>query len=234
MLELRRVITASDPAIASFGRLQERTYFEPDMLIPAEIIGQMLEWSNHDRQNILLVLEDLGRVVAGTLFHYLRHTNVGFSSYLAVDQKSRGQGLARRLHQARFAVLEEIAGGKVEGLFIDVVNPMRLSQAELELEHGVGSDPSARLKAFSSLGFKRVDVHYEQPVGGENGGAVTNMDLLFCPREAMTAIPTTLVVETMRTYWTPWLGAKMANRESKKLETRANGERIALVSISRE
>jgi GNAT superfamily N-acetyltransferase len=234
MLELRRTTTANDPAIASFGRLQERTYFEPDMLIPASIIGQMLEWSNHDRQNILLVLEDSGRVVAGTLFHFLRKTNVGFSSYLAVDQDFRGQGLARRLHQARFVVLEEISGGKVEGLFIDVVNPTRLSKSELELEHSVGSDPSTRLKAFSSLGFKRVDIRYEQPVGGKNGGAVTNMDLLFCPRDAATSIPTTLVVETMRTYWTPWLGAKIATREAKKLETRANGEHVALVSISRE
>jgi GNAT superfamily N-acetyltransferase len=234
MLELRRITTANDPAITSFGQLQESTYFEPDMLIPASIIGQMLEWSNLDRQNILLVLEDSGRVVAGTLFHFLRKTNVGFSSYLAVDQDFRGQGLARRLHQARFAMLDEIAGGKVEGLFIDVVNPARLSTSELELEHSVGSDPSARLKAFSRLGFKRVDIRYEQPVGGQDGGAVTNMDLLFCPRETATSIPTTLVVETMRTYWTPWLGVRIATREAKKLEARANGEHVALVSISRE
>jgi GNAT superfamily N-acetyltransferase len=231
MLELRRVTTANDPAIADFGQLQERTYFEPDMLIPASIIGQMLEWSNVDRQNILLVLEDSGRVVAGTLFHYLRKTNVGFSSYLAVDRDFRAQGLARRLHEARFATLDDIASAPVEGLFIDVVNPDRLSTAELELEHGVGSDPRTRLKAFASLGFKRVDVRYEQPVGGENGGAVTNMDLLFCPRDVATSIPTALVVETMRTYWMPWLGAKMAVLESKKLETRANTETIALVPL---
>ncbi len=228
---LRRITAANDPAIASFGQLQERTYFEPDMLIPASIIGQMLEWSNHDRQNILLVLENSGRVVAGTLFHFLRKTNVGFSSYLAVDQDFRGQGLARKLHQARFDVLDELAGGEVKGLFIDVVNPDRLSTSELELEHSVGSDPRMRLKAFASLGFKRVDVRYEQPVGGENSGAVTNMDLLFCPREILTSISTALVVETMRTYWTPWLGAKMALLESKKLETRAGGENIALVSL---
>jgi GNAT superfamily N-acetyltransferase len=228
---LRRILTSIDHAIASFGALQNRTYFEPEMLIPASIIGQMLEWSNHDRENILLVLEDSGRVVAGTLFHFLRRTNVGFSSYLAVDQDFRGQGLARQLHQARFAVLDEIAGEMVKGLFIDVVNPDRLSSEELELEHGVGSDPRTRLKAFSSLGFKRVDVRYEQPVGGENGGAVTNMDLLFCPRETVTSIPTKLVVETMRTYWTPWLGAKMAVLESKKLEIRAGGQEIALVPL---
>jgi hypothetical protein len=165
------------------------------------------------------------------LFHFLRSTNVGFSSYLAVDQDFRGQGLARKLHQARFEVLDEISGIKVEGLFIDVVNPARLSSAELESEHSVGSDPSTRLKAFSSLGFKRVDVRYEQPVGGENGGAVTNMDLLFCPRDAATSIPTSLVVDTMKTYWTPWLGAKMAVLESKKLESRAAGQEIALLPL---
>ena len=40
-----------------------------------------------------------------------------------------------------------------------------------------------------------------------------------------------LVVETMRTYWTPWLGAKMAVLESKKLESRAAGQDIALLPL---
>ena len=228
MLELRRVLKANDPAIAGFGLLQNRTYFEPDMLIPAQYIGLMLEQS---QRNVLLVLENAERVVAGTLFHYLAKTNLGFSSYMAVDQEFRGQGLARRLHQARFAVLEEIAGAKVTGLFIDVVNPFRLSSVEIDLEHSVGSDPTSRLQVFSRLGFKRVNVPYEQPVGGKNGGAVTNMDLLFCPRETTDSVPTSLVVETMRTYWTGWLRANIVSRAASDLEFRAAGERIALLPL---
>ena len=228
MLELRRVFKPNDPAIASFGALQNRTYFEPDMLIPAQYIGQMLA---QNQRNVLLVLEDAGRVVAGTLFHYLAKTNAGFSSYMAVDQNYRGQGLARRLHLARFLALEEIADQKVKGLFIDVVNPSRLSSDEIDLEHSVGSDPSTRLKAFSSLGFKRVNVRYEQPVGGENGSPVTNMDLLFCPRETADSIATSLVVETMRTYWTGWLNTKIVSSASGDLETRAGGERIQLLRL---
>ena len=228
MLELRRVFKPNDPAIASFGALQNRTYFEPDMLIPAQYIGQML---GQQGRNVLLVLENAEKVVAGTVFHYLAKTNVGFSSYMAVDQDFRGQGLARRLHQARFLALEEIAGEKVMGLFIDVVNPSRLSSTEIDLEHSVGSDPSIRLKAFSSLGFKRVNVRYEQPVGGENGGAVTNMDLLFCPRDTADSIATSLVVETMRTYWTGWLNTKIVSSASGDLETRAGGERIQLLRL---
>ncbi len=228
MLELRRVLEKDDPAIAGFGRLQNRTYFEPDMLIPAQYIGQMLE---QNQRNALLVLEDAGRVVAGTLFHYLAKTNVGFSSYMAVDQDFRGLGLARRLHLARFETLEEIAGEIVMGLFIDVVNPLRLSSTEIDLEHSIGSDPSARLKAFASLGFKRLNVRYEQPVGGENGGAVTNMDLLFCPRETADSVATSLVVETMRAYWTGWLNAKTVSSASRNLETRAGGERIQLLPL---
>jgi GNAT superfamily N-acetyltransferase len=228
MLELRRVSPKDSPAIAGFGKLQNRTYFEPDMLIPAQYISQMLE---QNQRNVLLVLEDDGKVVAGTLFHYLAKTNVGFSSYMAVDQNYRGQGLARRLHLARFETLEEIVGRKVEGLFIDVVNPSRLSSAEIDLEHSVGSDPSVRLKVFVRLGFKRVNVRYEQPVGGENGGAVTNMDLLFCPRDAADSVATSLVVETMRAYWTGWLNAKTVSRASDALEARAGGERIQLLPL---
>jgi GNAT superfamily N-acetyltransferase len=141
VLEPRRVTDPADPAIAGFGRLQARTYFEPDMLIPPEVIGPMLQWSDARRHNLLIVLEDAGEVVAGTLFHYLARPNVGFSSYLAVAPERRGEGLARRLHTARDALLHELSSGAFNGVFIDVVNPERLSTAELEEERVVGSDP---------------------------------------------------------------------------------------------
>lgn len=231
MLEPRRVISPDDPAIAGFGRLQAATYFEPDMLIPPQYIASMLGWSDARRQNALIVLEDAGEVVAGTLFHYLARVQVGFSSYLAVARERRGQGLARRLHEARNATLEAMSNGAYQGVFIDVVNPTRLNARELEEERSVGSDPVTRLKAFSSLGFKRVDVKYEQPVGGEDGGPVTNMDLLFCPRASVDSVPTALVVDTMREYWTPWLGQGRAERAARELEARAGGDGLRLLPL---
>ena len=230
-LELRRITDPTDPAIASFGRLQDATYFEPDMLIPASFIGQMLEWSDSSRSNHLIVLKDAGRVVAGTLFHYLAKPKIGFSSYLAVAPAYRGRGLARQLHDARAALLEEISNGVCSGVLIDVVNPARLTAAELELERSVGSDPANRLQVFSSLGFKRVDVRYEQPVGGADGGPVTNMDLLLCPRELASSVPTALIVAAMLEFWTPWLGRKTAQAAAKALETRADGDELALIAL---
>ena len=230
-LELRRITDPLDPAIASFGALQEATYFDAEMLIPASIIGQMLTWSDSSRSNHLIVLEDAGRVVAGTLFHYLAKPKIGFSSYLAVAPSLRGQGLARRLHDARAALLEEVSSGACSGVLIDVVNPARLSADELELERSVGSDPVNRLQVFSSLGFKRVNVRYEQPVGGEDGGPVTNMDLLLCPREPADTVPTALIVAAMLEFWTPWLGRKTARAAAKALEARAGGGELALLPL---
>lgn len=158
MLELRRVTNPTDPAIAQFGRLQQQTYFEPDMLIPAAYIARMLEWNDASRANILLVIEENTAVVAGCLFHYLQPANTGFSSYLAVAASHRGRGLARRLHEARLEALEGVAGQPVEGLFIDVVNPARLNSAELKAERTVQSDPVTRLKVFATLGFRRVNL----------------------------------------------------------------------------
>ena len=230
-LELRRITDPTDPAIASFGRLQDATYFEPEMLIPASFIGQMLGWSDSSRSNHLIVLEDAGRVVAGTLFHYLAKPKIGFSSYLAVAPAQRGQGLARWLHDARAALLEDVSTGSYSGVLIDVVNPARLTAAELELERGVGSDPANRLQVFSSLGFKRVDIRYEQPVGGEGGGPVTNMDLLFCPREPADSVPTALIVAAMLQFWTPWLGLQTARGAARSLEARAGRQELSLIAL---
>lgn len=85
------------------------------------------------------------------------------------------------------------------------------------------------------------------------GSPVTNLDLLYCPREPAETVPTervletegaslqkaseialpytslSLVLETMRAYWTPWLGASRAKREVEKLRRRAGGEVLRLL-----
>lgn len=101
-----------------------------------------------------------------------------------------------------------------------------MSAAELERD----TDPWGRRRAFERLGFRQVDIRYEQPVGGPNGGPVTILDLLYCPHEPATSVATKLVVDTMRAYWSPWL-SKSAERNARELEQRAHGaERLALIS----
>jgi GNAT superfamily N-acetyltransferase len=221
---VREVVDAHDAAIDGFGRMQRAAYFAPETLIPAQYIPQMLDGSAETgtRRNFLVVAELDGRVVGGTLFHWLADAGSGFSSFLGVDREWRRQSIARRMHTERFKILDRAAGGHAPGVFIDVVNPNRLSAAELARERAVGSDPWARRQAFAHLGFRQVDIRYEQPVGGLNGGPVTILDLLYCPHVPADSVPTSFVVATMQAYWSPWLG-KAARRHAMVLESRAHG-----------
>jgi len=105
-----------------------------------------------------------------------------------------------------------------------------MSPEELERERRAGSDPWDRRRAFAQLGFGQVDIRYEQPVGGPNGGPVTVLDLLYCPRDPAESVPTATVVATMLAYWSPWLG-KTARRHARELESRAHGaSSLALIA----
>ena len=226
MIAIREVHDPADPAIEAFGRTQTAAYFAPEMLIPAGYISRLLTDS---RRNHLVVAEEDGRVVGGTLFHYLADAGTGFSSFMGVERTLRGRGIGRSLHEERFRVLDEAAGGHVPGVFIDVVNPTRVSPSDLARDHRVGFDPWKRRRAFGHLGFRQIDIEYQQPVGGPNGGPVTDLDLLYCPHDPADTVPTALVIATMRAYWTPWLG-KSAARYAKELEDRAHGAKdLALI-----
>jgi GNAT superfamily N-acetyltransferase len=227
---VREVTDPNDPAIEAFGRMQTAAYYAPESLIPASYIPRMLEGATGSRRNFLIVAEADGHVVGGALFHYLAEAGSGFSSFLGVERAYRGQGIARQMHDARFSILDRAAGAPIPGVFIDVVNPSRMSAAELERERRVGSDPWGRRAAFEKLGFGQVDIRYEQPVGGPNGGPVTILDLLYCPHAPAAVVATSLVVRTMRAYWSPWLGRDAA-RHASELEARAHGaEWLSLLS----
>lgn len=233
MWRIREITEPDDSAIEGFGRMQAAAYYAPENLIPATYIPRMLIGATGARRNFLIVAEeDDGRVVGGALFHWLAEAGSGFSSFLGVERAWRKQGIARALHETRFRILERVSRDQVAGVFIDVVNPKRMSAEELERERqaGSGSNPWGRRRAFEHLGFGQVDIRYEQPVGGPNGGPVTILDLLFCPRVPADRVATSLVVATMRAYWSPWLG-KAADRHARELERRADGaEWLALIS----
>ncbi|WP_424950232.1 GNAT family N-acetyltransferase [Deinococcus sp.] len=222
-MNLRRVTDPADPAIAAFGRLQDQVYFEPEMLIPARYISQLIRDNAGSRQNVLLLAEDEGRLLGGTLFHFLPEAGTGFSSFLGVDRSARGRGVARSLHEARWQALQDVSAGACRALFIDVVNPDRESAVQRLSEQRAGSDATQRRRSFHALGFRTVDLAYEQPVGGdhpelEGGGPVTDMDLLAYLPGLPEMVSARLVGDTMRAYWTPWLGPKRAERAATKLE----------------
>lgn len=231
-LRIRQITDPQDPAIASFGRLQDRTYADPEMLIPASIMPRMLAArTTGERINLMLVAEQTGEVVGGTFFHYFAGVNTGFSSFLTVAPEVRGQGVAKALHAARFGLLDREAGAKApaHGVFIDVVVPERLSPGEVAAERAVGSDPWDRRRIFHRMGFRKVDVSYFQPAEGSGGTAITTMDLLYCPHTPADTVPTDLVAGTMLAYWTPWLGRAAAERNAAELRRRCGGDSVALL-----
>src|SRR5262245_55897522 len=129
---IREVTDPHDPAIDGFGVMQTAAYFAPETLIPAQYVPRLLEWEpGSARRNFLIVAESDGRVVGGALFHWLVDAGSGFSSFLGVAREFRRHGIARRMHEERFRILDRAAGRPVPGVFIDVVNPTRLSQEEL-------------------------------------------------------------------------------------------------------
>jgi hypothetical protein len=228
---VRRITNPLDKAVTAFAKMQSQVYFDPDALIPAGAIRMMIATPMLGRHNVLLVAEDAEQFLGGVLFHYLKKPNTGFSSFMGTTLESRGKGVARKLHDARLRTLNEIAGKQIEGLFLDSVNPVRLTKEELEAERQVGADPYKRWQVFQHLGFRKVDIGYEQPVGGPQGGPITNMDLLFCPAVPSVTITTQIVLETMKAYWTPWLGPIAAQQHSRELKERANGERLELLPL---
>ena len=58
-----------------------------------------------------------------------------------VNATLRRQGIARRMHAERVKILDRAAGSQAPGVFIDVVNPDRLSAAELAREAREASRP---------------------------------------------------------------------------------------------
>lgn len=225
-VHVRRVTDPHDPALAAFGRIQEESYYAPDMLIPPSAFPHLVAGGGRGpREDRLLVAEDAGgRVLGGTVYHLL--PEAGFSSFLAVAREARGRGISRALHQAR---LEDVRARGLAGLFADSVFPERQDAADREAEARTGMDPLARRRALHALGYRTVDVPYWQPVGGPDGGPLTDLDLLYHPLSGANTVPTALVTGTLHAYWTAWLGRERARREAEALAQRAGRDTLALL-----
>jgi GNAT superfamily N-acetyltransferase len=231
----RLITDPADPAIVAFGRVQNSSYSEPENLIPVSFLPRMIQWRDESRANFLLVAEENGVVLGGSVFHFMTAPNTGFSSFMAVTREARGRGIARALHEARFRALDDTAQALekpvVDGVFIDVMNPERMSAKEFDLEQSVGSDPFTRLKIFGKFGFRRVDIAYQQPTGGPNGGPITNLDLLYCPHPGTDtqSVPLEKILGTMRAYWSAWLNEDRINTALERLRKLSPGSDVPLV-----
>lgn len=227
-LTLRRVTDPGDPALAAFGRIQAASYYAPDMLIPPEYFPQLIAGGRAGRKDRLVVAELGGEVVGGTLYSLL--SGAGFNSFMGVAPGMQGRGVGRALHVAS---LEDVRAAGLPGLFADSVFAARQSEAERHAEIQTGSDPVVRRQQLHALGLRTVDLPYWQPVGGEDGGPLKDLDLLYCPLDGADTVDTValaLVTQTMQDYWRAWLGPERARAEALALAERAgNGERVGLL-----
>ncbi|MFW8627000.1 GNAT family N-acetyltransferase [Deinococcus sp. ME38] len=230
---LRHVTDPRDPAIPAFGRVQEASYYAPDMLIPPEVFGHLVTRRSPEREDRLLVAQTPeGEVLGGTLYALLPLPGglrgAGFNSFMAVTRAARGLGVGRALHDETLRVIRD-AG--LAGMFADSVHPTRQNAEDRAAEAATGVDPAGRRAALHALGLRTVDIPYWQPVGGPDGGPLTDLDLLFQPAHPAQTVPLALVTGVLRAYWTGWLGAERAQAEARALADRAgHAERIGLLA----
>lgn len=230
---LRHVTDPRDPAIPAFGRVQEASYYAPDMLIPPEVFGHLVTRRSPEREDRLLVAQTPeGEVLGGTLYALLPLPGglrgAGFNSFMAVTRAARGLGVGRALHDETLRVVRD-AG--LAGMFADSVHPSRQNEEDRAAEAATGVDPAGRRAALHALGLRTVDIPYWQPVGGPDGGPLTDLDLLFQPARPAQTVPLALVTGTLRAYWSGWLGAGRAQAEAQALADRAgHAERIRLLA----
>lgn len=230
---LRHVTDPDDPAIAAFGRVQEASYYAPEMLIPPEVFGHLIGRHSPGREDRLLVAQTQGGdVLGGTLYALLPLPGglrgAGFNSFMAVTRAARGLGVGRALHAETLRAVRE-AG--LAGLFADSVHPSRQNEEDRAAEAATGVDPAGRRAALHALGLRTVDLPYWQPVGGPDGGPLTDLDLLYQPARSAPTVPLALVTGILRAYWTGWLGPERAQAEARALAERAgNVENVPLLS----
>lgn len=223
---VRRVTDPHDLALVAFGRIQEASYYAPETLIPPAYFPQLLQ-GRSGRQDRILVAEAGGKVLGGTIYSLL--SRAGFSSFMGVSPAAQGQGVGRALQQASLA---EVRAAGLGGMFADSVHASRQSAAEREAEARTGSDPVRRREVLGRLGFRVVDLGYWQPIGGENGGPIKDLDLLFCPFEPSDSVALDLVLDTMSDYWRDWMGPERTEAEARALAGRSPGARVPLLPAS--
>jgi hypothetical protein len=238
---IRRLADPLDPGLAGLARLLQASFADPDTVLELDRMQAFLtqppaETNRHFR---VLVAKDGGAVVGGSIFSYVPSTNCGFSEYLVVRKQRHGEGLGRRLFDARKTMLNELAReagqDSCHGLFIEADSPERTPPHLQAREREMAMDAVTRLAVFAHLGFLRVELDYVQPPLGPGKQPVTYLDLLFAPWaervRAEQRVPAEWVAETLCPVWHGW-SPDDATADCKALRQRlAIGWAVQLVRL---
>jgi GNAT superfamily N-acetyltransferase len=219
-VRLREITAPDDPSLTALADLLGWTFADPNLILSAARMRAFLQANaappgedaaGPRRDFLVLVAEtpEPARLLGGTVFSYVPASGCGFSEYLVLDAAARGQGLGRRLIEARGERLDAAAKAaglaSAHGLFIEVEDPRRIPPAFARAEAKTAMEPDARIRLFAHLGFRRVVVPYSQPPLGNNQPSVEYLQLLFAPRDpGREAIPAAWVLDTLAAIWTAW------------------------------
>jgi hypothetical protein len=224
-IAIRRLVDPRDPALGAFSELLNATFADPDTVLELERMQDFLAQAQaqapqqqqppHQRTErvfSIIVAEHEAAVLGGALFSYVPATNCGFSEYLVARKAQHGQGLGRRLFDARRGLLDaqarQVGQTACRGLFIEVDNPGRTPPDLLAKERETAIDAATRLQIFAHLGFWRIDMAYVQPSLGRGKEPVSYLDLLFAPWsedvQATRCVPAAWVLGTLGPVWASW------------------------------
>jgi len=156
-----------------------------------------IEWSRrlwqvepHSPSTRLITAVESGspipRVIGGLMFEYYQSSRCGLLTYLVVELERRRRGIGRELVDRATATLHEIAASNeavMEGVFAETEDPSKVIRAAGQI------DPFDRLRVFSSLGARWVDIPYIQPALAPGGVPCRHLLLVALPLHPGQTLP---------------------------------------------
>jgi hypothetical protein len=195
-MEYSRIVSIEDPLFPKMHRLMQEV-FPPEEVLAFELWKEPLE----DPGIRVFVAVHEGEVVGATEYRYYEDLNVAMTDFTIIGKP--GLGIGRFLFKKRQEDLISLAaknGKQLFGVFAEIYDPYRIQ------DHAFGGikpmDPFVRREVLSHLGFKRLDVPYVHPSWKNDGEAVTDLDLCFCPMDdTVESLESGLVVTFLKRYY---------------------------------
>lgn len=164
MLTLREVQSESDPALAEWLAMYERSFLRevrmPREAIAAQVSAAARVTPEGDVLHVAAAL-DGDAVVGGAMFTFLSRSNLGFLSYIFIGPETRGRGVGEWVYRQLAGMLGMDAtarGQSLQGIILEVE---REDLAATVRERG---ERVRRLRFFARVGARIVTgIDYLQP-----------------------------------------------------------------------
>lgn len=133
---------------------------------------------NIEPNTIILFCQIESEVAGGIIVDWYSRSKSLHLTYLIISEKYRGKGLAKELinNGVHFIVdhIKRENGIFIRNVFFESNNPKKTKNDNF--------NPDTRLKIFSNLGAKWIDIPYVQPALNSDSNSVDNLLLLSFPQ----------------------------------------------------